>query len=83
MNDLKWHKGKPPHVGFWLTTPTENPDQNHWRWWDGEGWSVAMYEDELLDSIDFWAGVRSYYTPAKIEWSDYYPADARVPRRKP
>lgn len=37
----KWSKGKPPMVGEYNASITENPGVR--RWWNGEYWSVAYW----------------------------------------
>lgn len=74
-----WHKGPPPHVGWWNASSRRLPD--YWRWWDGAAWSgSAMGTDSATDALE-WALHPG--SPIGIEWSDYYPADARVPRLNP
>lgn len=34
-----WHKGPPPHIGWW--NASLHFDLNAWRWWDGENWSMS------------------------------------------
>lgn len=73
-----WHKGPPPHVGWW----NANTLRSHciWRWWDGENWS-----EPAGDTYDKYAAGRMarYTNPSNIiEWTDYWP-NARVPRVNP
>lgn len=75
-----WHCGPPPHVGWWNASVGKNP--NTWRWWNGTTWSFCM------DKTDSAATIESYSRHASsnqhlILWSDYYPANARVPRVDP
>ncbi len=80
MNQRIWHKGPPPHIGWW--NASLNRDEDSWRWWDGTQWSFAAYPSASLRivaiRVDLKTGV-----PAGIEWTDYWPENARVPRIKP
>lgn len=69
---MKWKTTNPPHVGWWLCSG------DWWRWWDGKVWSFGASpgcsESTLQDA---------YRTPAVnqfIEWCDFWPEDALVPR---
>ena len=77
-----WRSGPPPHKGWWNASVRQ--DQICWRWWDGRRWSEAAFPDESADVV----GRRAATTkgvPRKviIQWSDYWPENARVPRIKP
>ena len=82
MTNRVWHKGPPPHVGWWNASIAG--DLTAWRWWDGVRWSLAAYEDDNeFVAEDFG---KLYAIPAhvhSIEWTDYYPKNARVPRINP
>jgi hypothetical protein len=79
-NERIWHKGPPPHVGWW--NASLGKDCNVWRWWNGREWSHGTGANnkkpwitaELID-----------YSPSsnRIKWTDYWPENARVPRIKP
>lgn len=71
-----WHKGPPPHVGWWNASPRQDPDD--WRWWNGVFWSVAAYTNDSGRSAAHFA--RGQTGCEHIEWSDYWPENARVPR---
>lgn len=77
--DREWHSGPPPHVGWWNANEYKNPYL--WRWWNGENWSTAVHQSETAK----WAGdsVNWPYYDDDIVWSDYWPANARVPRIDP
>jgi hypothetical protein len=80
--DREWYSGPPPHVGWWNASKCRYTDV--WRWWNGEAWSVLV--SELHDSESAGkeaAKVDSYATVDMVEWSDYWPANARVPRINP
>lgn len=85
MNDTKqltrvWHSGPPPHVGWWNASIFRFHEV--WRWWDGKSWSIVADEtdtaSQAADSASYsGVGVSS------IEWTDYWPAGARLPRIDP
>lgn len=76
---LFWHKGPPPHVGWWQASNFEY--SGAWRWWDGEAWSCAVNYKATRAHVVRNANVRSDATD--IKWTDHYPANARVPRYDP
>lgn len=82
MNQEKpvWHKGAPPHVGWWNASVISN-FKKAWRWWDGKHWSCALNDTDppaLAGAIATISAVES-----QVRWTNYYPADARVPRVAP
>lgn len=78
-----WHKGPPPHIGWWMTKRPETT-LVAWRWWAGSGWSVFCNENESPKSAGDWVEWSSCsYTAREIEWTDFYPKNARVPRINP
>jgi len=79
MTKRKWHSGPPPHVGWWNASNTESSWA--WRWWDGQFWSVLAEDIVGKDKAAWYASNRDM-VQATIEWTDYYPANARVPRVK-
>ena len=80
MTDRTWHKGPPPHPGWWNASAYR--DKEIWRWWDGEAWGYSVRSS---DSSNYAAkkSINKYLGGREIEWSDYYPKDARVPRIDP
>lgn len=83
-----WRNGPPPHVGWWnarVTTVGCASTEKTWGWWDGQAWSV--FSDDY--STPAGAGLRAMLcgadggSTAHVEWTDHYPADARVPRLNP
>lgn len=80
MTNRTWHKGPPPHVGRWNASAGRDPEA--WRWWDGRYWSFVAYPGMSANSADINAKER-LYDACDIEWSDYWPENARVPRVKP
>ena len=83
VKNIKWHKGPPPHVGWWLASV--NCLDHIWRWWDGVAWSHSLEDSETnIYSVKFWAERHALSkTQDLIYWSDYYPKKARVPRIDP
>jgi len=78
---MKWHKGPPPHVGWWLANPIESPDI--WRWWNGKYWSAGATCWLLKEQAEYRAKHKSLLDNEQIYWCDYYPENARVPRINP
>ncbi len=80
MTTRKWHSGPPPHIGWWSSSSALRLS-GLWRWWDGKRWSIAVaWYDDAKYAADS-AGCPS--TAEYIEWTDYYPKNARVPRINP
>ena len=83
MTDLTWHSGPPPHVGWWHASYARNPDT--WRWWNGAYWSLSVASTDSLVVVV--VVVKLSRIPSRvedsIEWTDYWPENARVPRVKP
>jgi len=75
----KWNKGFPPHTGWWYTKTAGN---QLWRWFDAEKqtWSVSADHTDSAETAAQWAAQKSAIQPALIEWSNYWPKNARVPR---
>ena len=76
-----WHKGPPPHVGWW--NAGLNRFEDCWRWWDGETWSKSAWEDESSHQAKAASELKEEPAIHLIEWSDYWPKNARVPRINP
>lgn len=76
MSDRVWHKGPPPFIGWW--NASFSIDEDIWRWWDGEYWSVPATPVDSFDDISLIAKDKSY--ASNIEWTTYWPENARVPR---
>lgn len=84
MNKPKWKKGWPPFKGWWNMSICR--DSGIWRWIEPEtGFiSVAVYKN--LDASDAArkAKVHDIFRPIEeLEYSDYWPENARVPRIDP
>ena len=78
MTSRTWHKGPPPHVGWWNASVAG--DLTAWRWWNGAFWSEAAYEEDDEGLVDYFASIG---TRNEVEWTRYYPKNARVPRINP
>ena len=79
MTQRIWHKGPPPHIGWWNASIRK--DRYVWRWWNGKRWSCAACTD-----YPAWVAgdVAKLKTAADgVQWTDYWPKNARVPRSKP
>lgn len=74
-----WHKGSPPHIGWWNASFLKEP--RIWRWWNGKAWSVSSLAWQLQAPVRTEAELEMLQ--GRIEWTDYYPDNARVPRVDP
>lgn len=74
-----WHSGPPPHIGWWNASTIKDPAA--WRWWNGEVWSRAAYPHQTAAYAAKEAACAS--DTRSVEWTDYYPVNARVPRVDP
>ena len=80
MKDRKWHKGPPPHIGWWNASDARL--NKMWRWWNGEfGCRGVTKTASGLQARQ--AAAHKEYPCFPIEWTTYYPKRARVPRRAP
>lgn len=75
----KWHKGPPPHIGWW--NASVNRDGGIWRWWTGRRWSLPA--SSRCSAKEAAGEARLPATASGIQWTDYWPEDARVPRIAP
>jgi hypothetical protein len=75
-----WHKGPPPHVEWW--NASVNRTHIAWRWWDGKRWSWGVDEGSSMSSVRHQSAGR-ISGKETVEWTDYYPPNARVPRINP
>jgi hypothetical protein len=80
MNQRIWHKGPPPHIGWWNASIDHKTDR--WRWWNGSHWSLSATSSYNAKTAAAFARVQSEII-TRIEWTDYWPENARVPRIKP
>lgn len=80
----KWHKGPPPHVGWWNAQVAGSSCHDMWGWWNGTGWSqFASKIDTARDAALQATKKGAIYDGPGINWSHYYPENARVPRINP
>lgn len=80
MSDRVWHKGPPLFTGWW--NASEDKDDEIWRWWDGKNWSEPAIPYTSADTAAYQAG-RPNWRQHRIQWTDYWPENARVPRLDP
>lgn len=76
----KWHKGPPPHVGWWESSVFRQIGV--WRWWNGAYWSFPAKFDTSTELVLDRASVEGL-GGCFVEWTTYYPENARVPRIDP
>lgn len=84
MSSRVWNNGPPPHIGWWNASTHQSNDA--WRWWDGRHWSAVARPSFSRKQIHAatsivaapWLGSNS-----GIQWTDYWPENARVPRIAP
>ena len=89
---MKWNRGKPPHVGWWLVRGVANvhqiPDSEPvpviqlWSWWDGKVWSRTAYTHYNSEQAATVAAFK-IHPNLPVLWSDYWPKNARVARIAP
>jgi hypothetical protein len=80
MIEQKWHKGPPPHVGWWVASALN--DIGAWRWWNGRFWSFPVHCSVCAEAASVSADM-STLNDLRIEWHPRYPKGARVPRINP
>lgn len=80
MSTRTWHKGPPPFPGWW--NASWDRDDFVWRFHDGNDWSLPAKEDDSASIAVAMANHYDTYGHA-IEWTDYWPENARVPRVDP
>lgn len=77
-----WRGGPPPHIGWW--NASVNLGGNVWRWWDGARWSVPYSPNTSLWAVAVAPRRPSgHNTTRYVQWTDYWPENARVPRMRP
>lgn len=80
MTPRIWHLGPPPHIGWWNASSDRGLDI--WRWWSGTRFSRAAMETSSAEMAAARANeIETVMWP--IEWTDYWPENARVPRIDP
>lgn len=73
-----WKIGPPPAIGWWNASRQRNEDM--WRWWNGETWSVVVHDDYEPEEAGAVALVVDSWQGDPIEWTWYWPHLARVKR---
>jgi len=82
MTTRTWHKGPPPHVGWWLANTGRY--QGLWRWWNGSFWSHPANDTMTAEEAVIEAKLGRQFTGDEfVQWTDYWPENARVPRIDP
>lgn len=82
MSTRTWHTGPPPFPCWWNASTCRA--KKIWRWWDGGNWSMGAKEDEPATIAAFMAAhIATHWDQIDIEWTDYWPENARVPRVDP
>jgi len=81
MTTLTWHKGPPPHRGWWATDYAES-GLIEWRWRSDEWWSWVVRTADTPQEIDRYAA-KQETRQDQIRWCDYWPPNARVARINP
>lgn len=76
-----WHEGPPPHIGWWNASRYKS--EVNWKWWDGQCWSQSATPHYTLSQVKDAAGYPDSADQSDLEWTSYWPEDARVPRMKP
>jgi hypothetical protein len=83
MSKRTWNKGYPPFTGWWCTKI--GPVTDVWRWFNAkkQTWSIGVSDIHSAECAARLAVQKSPARPARIEWTDYWPKNARVPRIDP
>lgn len=80
ISNRTWHNGPPPHIGWW--NASNSCYEGAWRWWDGTVWSLIALDIDTAQEAAAQAKERAVYQD-HIQWTDYWPENARVPRIDP
>jgi hypothetical protein len=79
-----WLNGAPPHVGWW--NASVNAVESAWRWWDGHSWSFPCNPSDNIEAVLRKSAKYVSYKNGgvdSIQWTYYWPANARVARVAP
>lgn len=79
MSEQIWHSGPPPYIGWWNASTNQN--REYWRWWNGKVWSHVLCDDDVMPSLKMLS--LTFDCPCHIQWTDFWPENARVPRIDP
>lgn len=74
-----WHKGPAPHIGSWNANSIRS--EIIWRWRDGTRWRLPAGFNYAQQVAAIRA--RTLLVSTNIEWTNYWPENARVPRVNP
>lgn len=77
----EWRRGAPPYTGWW--NASVNRDIAAWRWWDGACWSSVAWSRDNGTKAGWRASIKANISTMMIEWTSYWPENARVPRNDP
>jgi hypothetical protein len=66
MKQIKWHKGKPPAIGWWPASTIQA--KTVVRWWDGKCWSIACDIGLSAKTASFHADVKDRYQ-SSVKWT--------------
>lgn len=85
MSKPKFYSGPPPFPGWFLSRPVPcDGSCAGWRFFDGEMWSGQVDEGQSAkEAANVARWFRWLWHVHEIEWSEYYPRNARVPRVDP
>ncbi len=81
MVSIVWHKGPPPHVGWWNASVGRR--LHVWRWWDGKRWSLPAFPHHDAVDANQKAQNKPDSTKVDIPWNFRWPLGAAVPRIDP
>jgi uncharacterized protein YeaO (DUF488 family) len=83
MSKRTWNKGYPPFTGWWCTKI--GPIADLWRWFDAEKrtWSISAATFYTAEMAARCAAEDALALSDLIEWTNYWPKNARVPRIDP
>lgn len=76
-----WRDGPPPHIGWW--NASVNRGKHVWRWWNGKAWGLPTSCWASRGCIQAYDAEQRAKRQADIQWNDYWPENARVPRMRP
>ena len=74
-----FHSRPPPIECGWMLTLVDYDTVPGWRWWNGSLWSANAATTWDGERASRQAARRSFFTTDEIQWSLYYPPNARVP----
>lgn len=74
-----FHSSPPPIECGWMLTRVVGQHKSGWRWWNGCRWSPSVTPKSSGAIVTFAAGIETLFDNDEIQWSLYYPPNARVP----